>query len=99
MSYGGMEGGQDQAVTSSGPTKATKEFLPVVRVGETYKYQEFKDALGTTVQQSQILRLTSKTRKGIIKRLRSELFPCEKLDAMRTFVMSRLDYHLRHCYP
>ena len=71
-----MEGGQDQAVTSSGPTKATKEFLPVVRVGETYKYQEFKDALGTTVQQSQILRLTSKTRKGTIKRLRSELFPC-----------------------
>ena len=94
-----MEGGQDQAVTSSGPTKATKEFLPVVSVGETYKYLEFKDALGTTVQQCQILRLTSKTRKGIIKRLRSELFPCEELDAMRTFVMSQLDYHLRHCYP
>ena len=94
-----MEGGQDQAVTSSGPTKATKEFLPVVSVGETYKYLEFKDALGTTVQQSQILRLTSKTRKGTIKRLRSELFPCEELDAMRTFVMSQLDYHLRHCYP
>ncbi|CDJ35995.1 uncharacterized protein EMH_0051090 [Eimeria mitis] len=75
------------------------EVLPVVKLGEAYKYLGLKDALETTVHQGQILRVMSKVKKDFAKILRSALLPWQKLDAVRTFVMSRLDYHLRHCYP
>ena len=75
------------------------EVLPVVKLGEAYKYLGIKDAIQTSVHLGQILQIMSKAKKDIIKLLRSALLPWQKLDALRTFVMSRLDYHLRHCYP
>ncbi|CDJ67949.1 hypothetical protein ENH_00045350, partial [Eimeria necatrix] len=83
------------------PVKLTlhNEVLPVVKLGEAYKYLGIKDAVESPVQQSQILRVMSRTKKDLNKLLRSELDPWQKLDALRTFVMSRLDYYLRHCYP
>src|SRR5699024_8960065 len=75
------------------------EVLPVVKLGEAYKYLGIKDAIQTSVHLGQILRVMSKAKKDITKLLRSALLPWQKLDAIRTFVMSRLDYHLRHCYP
>ncbi|CDI82699.1 hypothetical protein EPH_0055280 [Eimeria praecox] len=78
--------------------KLHNEVLPVVKLGEAYKYLGVKDALESSVHQNQILRGMSKA-EDITKLLRSALLPWQKLDAIRTFVMSRLDYHLRHCYP
>lgn len=75
------------------------EALPKVKLGEAYKYLGVKDALETSVHHDQILRIMHKARKDIQKLLRSALLPWQKLDAIRTFVMSRFDYHLRHCYP
>lgn len=75
------------------------EVLPKVKLGEAYKYLGVRDALETSVHHDQILRIMHKARKDIYKLLRSALLPWQKLDAIRTFVMSRLDYHLRHCYP
>lgn len=73
------------------------EVLPVVKLGEAYKYLGAKDALESSVHQNQILRVMSKAKKDITKLVRSALLSWQKLDAIRTFVMSRLDYHLRHC--
>ena len=64
-----FEGGQEQR--ASGPTKAAKKFLPVVKMGEAYKHLGVNDALETTVQQSQILHVIFKTKKDILKRLTS----------------------------
>ncbi|CDJ70534.1 hypothetical protein, conserved [Eimeria necatrix] len=83
------------------PVKLTlhKEILPVVKLGEAYKYLGVKDALESPVHHNQILSVMRKAKKHISRLLRSEVLPWEKLDALRTFVLSRLDYHLRHCYP
>ncbi|CDJ61490.1 hypothetical protein EMWEY_00041610 [Eimeria maxima] len=79
--------------------KLHNEVLPVVKLGEAYKYLGLKDALETPVHQGQVLLVMSKAKKDILKFLRSALLPWQKLDAVGTFVISRLDYHLRHCYP
>ena len=61
----------------------------MVNVGEAYKYLGIKDAIQTSVHLGQILQIMSKAKKDIIKLLRSALLPWQKLDALRTFVMSR----------
>ncbi len=75
------------------------EVLPSVKLGEAYKYLGVKDALETAVHQDQILSVMRRVRKDSTKILRSGLLPWQKLDAIRTFVFSRLEYHLRYCYP
>ncbi|CDJ65162.1 hypothetical protein ENH_00001690 [Eimeria necatrix] len=82
------------------PVKLTlhKEILPLVKLGEANRYLRFKDALESPVHQNQILCVMRKAKKDTSRLLRSELLPWQKLDALRTFVLSRLEYHLRHCY-
>ena len=95
----GLKVGKTKQVPEPVELKLHNQVLPVVKLGEAYKYLGIKDALESSVHHSQILSVMSKARKDITKILRSELLPWQKLDAIRTFVMSRLDYHLRHCYP
>ncbi|CDI87756.1 hypothetical protein EPH_0052370 [Eimeria praecox] len=79
--------------------KLHNEVLPVVKLGKAYKYLGVKGALESLVHQNQILRAMSMAKKDIAKLLRSALLPWQKLDAISAFVMYRLDYHLRYCYP
>ncbi|KAL8445763.1 hypothetical protein Emed_005392 [Eimeria media] len=79
--------------------KLHEEDLPTIKLGEAYKYLGIKDALETSLHQNQILSIMSRVRKDAAKILRSALLPWQNLDVLRTFVLSRLDYHLWHCYP
>ncbi|CDI74283.1 hypothetical protein EPH_0073620 [Eimeria praecox] len=48
------------------------EVLPVVKLGEAYKYLGVKDALESSVHQNQILRVMSKAKKDITKLVSSD---------------------------
>ena len=79
--------------------KLHNEALPVVKLGEAYKYQGLNDALEIAVHSGQIFRVIAKGSKNPLTFVSSEILPLQKLAAMRTFVTPRLDCHLRHCYP
>lgn len=71
--------------------------LPMMRVGESYRYLRCRQALETTN-----INTPNEPLKQVIKEIDlikwSYLFPLQKVDAIRTFVVPKLNYFLRENY-
>lgn len=73
--------------------------IPRKTISEAYKYLGVADAISTEPQRMHMKGMLTQALNDTTRILRSALTPQQKIDAYKTFIVPRFNYHLRHSIP